>query len=45
LGGEEAKDLKEDEQGERAVTAVVLNASEEENGGELELERLLVGRP
>jgi len=37
LRGEEAKDLKEDERGERAV---VLNASEEENGGESESERL-----
>jgi len=37
LRGEEAKDLKEDEQGEWAV---VLNASEEENGGESESERL-----
>jgi len=37
LRGEEAKDLKENEWGERAV---VLNASEEENGGESESERL-----
>jgi len=37
LRGEEAKDLKEDERGEWAV---VLNASEEENGGESESERL-----
>jgi len=37
LRGEEVKDLKEDERGERVI---VLNASEEENGGESELERL-----
>jgi len=37
LRGEEVKDLKEDERGEQAV---VLNASEEENGGESESERL-----
>jgi hypothetical protein len=45
LRGEEAKDLKEDVKGEQAVTAVVLNASEGENGGESESERLYVGRP
>lgn len=45
LRGEEAKDLKEEERGERAVTAVVLGVSEEESGGETESERLYVGRP
>lgn len=45
LRGEEAKDLKEDGRGERAVTAVVLDVSAEESGGETESERLYVGRP
>jgi len=45
LRGEEAKDLKEDGRGERAVMAVVLGASEEESGGETESKRLDVGRP
>jgi hypothetical protein len=44
LRGEEVKYLKEDEQGEWVVTVVVLGASEVENGGESESERLYVGR-
>ena len=44
LRGEEAKLLEEDEQGERAVTAVVLGASEKENGGEYKSDRLHIGR-
>jgi len=44
-GGEEVKDLKEDDRGEQVVTAVVLGVLEEENGGELESERLYVGQP
>jgi hypothetical protein len=45
LRGEEAKDLKEDERGGRAVTAVVLGASAEERGGETGSERLYVVWP
>ena len=44
LRGEEAKDLKEDERGERVVIAFVLGVSEE-SGGETESERVYVGRP
>lgn len=44
MRGEEAKDLKEDERGERVVIAFVLGVSEA-SGGETESERVYVGRP